>query len=215
MLNRTGWAAAVALAVAVGCGGPNHEAVTTTAAKDEHQGPDRGCHECKVTGGGQVRLGEQTFQFQIEAIPESGPAAGPGFGGVGVAAKGHLRFQLLPANLDLQVEGAVDTIVRCWRENGVLFSEISGTITHPANGSARFTAIAIDRGEPEDDSIQLVTSVWVVPTLEVSNGNVQVHGLAACEAECPEEWCLCPEDRLTCEPCHPQDPQHVPTQYQY
>ncbi len=95
-MHRTrGWVAAAAI-VAAGCGGPARDVGSDDDA-DEHAGPDVVCAECKVTGGGQIQLNGETVQFAAEAIPESGPAAGPGFGGVGVAAKGHIQFNTVPS----------------------------------------------------------------------------------------------------------------------
>ena len=187
-----GWALAAAV-VATGCNGSRF---STLASVDEHQGPDIACGACKVTGGGQIFVGTQRVQFDVQAIPESGPAAGPGFGGEGVAAKGHVSFLAVPASGGgLEIDASVDTIVTCTRTSGVLSATISGTV-----GTERFTAFVTDGGEPADDAISFADSV-TIPLTAIANGNIQVHELDRCEAPCGEGLCLCPDDRETCEPC--------------
>lgn len=202
MRKTIGWGVA-ALVAAVGCGGGEPKAVSQ-AWRDEHKGPNAVCAECKVTGGGQFVFGGQTFQFDVQAIPESGPAAGPGFGGVGIAAKGHFDFQVVPASGGgLEVDSAVDTIVSCARVGGVLTATISGTI----DGNGRFVAVVTDGGEPEVDTLSF-TDTTTLPATAVADGNIQVHDLDRCEQPpvCPEGECPCPDDPLTCEPCHVPTP---------
>lgn len=200
MRKASGWVVAAVLA-GTGCGGGGNQGVSQ-ATVDEHKGPDVSCAQCFVTGGGQIFLGEQGVQFDIQAIPESGPAAGPGFGGTGVAAKGHVQFNAVPASGDgLALDANVDTILSCSREGGVLIAVVGGTIV----GDGRFTAVVTDGGEPADDTIAF-TDTTTIPTTSVANGNIQVHQLDQCEAPCPEGQCVCPDDHVTCEPCPPADP---------
>ena len=145
------------------------------------------------------------MQFKIEAIPESGPAAGAGFEGAGVAAKGQVKLQAVPASeggLDLAAD--VDTIVSCGRTDGVLTATVSGTIP----GDGRFTAVVTDGGEPSDDTLAFTNTTSFGP-VAVANGNLQVHELDRCEAPCPEGQCLCPDTRA-CEPCDGQPPPPAP-----
>lgn len=203
MRNTMGWLAA-ALVVA-GCGGSVGTA--SQAEMDEHKGENAVCAECKVNGGGQIFLGTQRVQFAAEAIPESGPAAGPGFGGAGIAAKGHIQFQAVPANegaLVVDIRGAVDTILGCSREDGVLTATFSGIIEREGDG--RFTAVVTDGGEPANDTIFM--DPLLIGTTPVANSNIQVHGLAQCELKCPPGQCLCPGAPPVCEQCDdpPTDP---------
>ena len=203
MRKTTGWAVAAILA-ATGCGG----AVGTPTSQpmlDEHDGPDAVCGGCKVTGGGQLRLGETRAQFAINAIPESGPAAGPGFGGEGVAAKGKLLLQAVPSGEGgPDLRGEVDTIVSCGRTDGVLTATVSGT----TECDGRFTAVVTDGGEPEQDTIALTAPRSIGP-VDVENGNIQVHELDRCEEPCPEGQCLWPESN-TCAPCGEEVPLPEP-----
>jgi hypothetical protein len=193
-MHRTrGWVAAAAI-VAAGCGGPGGTSVQTTT--DEHEGPAVVCAGCKVTGGGQIQLNGETVQFAAEAIPESGPAAGPGFGGVGVAAKGHIQFNTVPpAPGGIDLRGSVDTIVSCSRTDGILASTFSGVL----ESGGRFTVVVTDGGEPADDTISL-DSLLVDFDAAVYHGNLQVHELDRCEPPCGEGMCWC-EQEQQCEPC--------------
>lgn len=219
------WAAA-ALIVAAGCGGPQHAEATRTAAADEHQGPDQGCRACDVTGAGRVELRTvtsptvRTFELRIEASPGAGAAAGPGFAGVGVAATGHVRLAELPAGAGAVVEGTVDTIESCWRQvsapgHSPLYAVLGGTIVHPVNGAARFRAVITDR-DPFDATLAVVTDVWLVGGFAIVAGDLDVHGLGACEVPCAQRGlCMCSHDPLACEPCglgeaHHQDAGPAP-----
>jgi len=195
MRKGMGWAAAALVATA-GCTGK--ATFTTDASMDEHQGENAVCAECKVTGGGQIILGTDSVQFAVNAIPESGPNAGPGFGGTGVAAKGKVQFQVVPSGgAGPDIRGDVDTIVSCGRTDGVLTATISGTL----DGDGRFTVVVTDGGEPAQDTIAFTDGESFAP-VSVENGNIQVHGLDRCEPPaCPEE-CVCPDTR-ECEVCGP------------
>ncbi len=189
MRNTMGWAAAAL--VAAGCGGSAGTA--SQAAQDEHRGGNAACAECKVTGGGQIFVNDHRVQFAVEAIPESGPAAGAGFNGAGVAAKGHVQLKQVPANEGgVSLWGEVDTILSCSRTDGVLAATFSGFVE-----GSRFTAAVTDGGEPADDMIAVLGTLSMTP---VEHGNIQVHGLDLCEAPCDEGECRCPESQ-TCEPC--------------
>jgi hypothetical protein len=229
MRNATGWVAA-ALIAAVGCGGGG--GTDTSAAADESGGGPAGdggysgyggyagdggaegpkvvaCAECKVTGGGQIvlQVGDtaRDVQFAVNAIPEAGPAAGPGFEGAGIAAKGKLQLQLLPSGGGgADIRGDVDTIVTCGLADGVPTATVSGAL----EGGGRFTAVVTDGGEPAADSIAFGDGASFGP-VAVASGNIQVHDLDRCEAECPERECWSHEkDR--CEPCPDPDPPAPP-----
>jgi hypothetical protein len=206
-----GWIAAATWAAVAACGGAAERAVSRTPGLDGHAGPDQGCHACKVTGGGQVVVSRQEVQLTVDAIPETGAAAGPGFAGQGVAAKGQLRLQSVPAGGIVDVVGEVDTILGCAREGGVLVATFSGTIP----GEGRFTAVVADRPEPAADSVAFLDPVEI-PSIAVAHGNLQVHARERCEVPCEPGQCLGHDDHLTCEPCREtgHDPPSSTTAYQ-
>lgn len=176
MGKSKGWAAIAAVAAVAACGGAGERAVSRTPGLDDRAGPDQVCHACEVTGGGQVVVSRQEVQLTVEAIPETGAAAGPGFAGQGVAARGQLRFQSVPAGGIVDVMGEVDTILGCTREGGVLVATFSGTIA----GDGRFTAVVADRQEPGADTVAVLEPV-AIPSIAVAHGNLQVHARERCE----------------------------------
>lgn len=193
MRAGTGWVAAAAIAAAA-CGGAN-PVVQTAGTVDEHQGSDAVCDQCKVTGGGQFQVGEQRIEFTVRAIPESGPAAGPGFGGEGIAASGQVDLHPVGMDGSALQRGIVDTILGCTRTDGVLTATFSGSYS-----GGRFTATVTDRGESGTaDAVGVAGSLAFGP-ITVANGNVQVHELAACHAPCTEGMCWCAPSQQ-CEPC--------------
>lgn len=206
MRKAIGWAAAAVVA-ATGCGGPVGGGASSSVV-DEHKGRDEQCGVCKVTGGGQIEVNGRTLQFSVEAIPVSGPGAGEGFGGQGVAAKGKVEAHVVPANEGTPaIVADVDTILSCGRTGGVLVATFSGSIP----GHGRFTASVTDGGEPAHDTIALVAPDGFGP-VDVEHGNIQVHELDRCQETCPAGQCLCPDSDHECEPCdaHNQPPPPPP-----
>jgi hypothetical protein len=203
MRASKGWIGAAALAAVAACGGAAERAMSRTPGLDGHAGRDQGCRACKVTGGGRVVVSRQHVQLTVDAIPEPGAAAGPGFAGQGVAAKGQLRIQSVPAGGIVDVVGEVDTILGCAREGGVLVATFSGTIP----GDGRFTAVVADRQEPGADAVAFLDPLGI-PSIAVVHGKLQVHAPERCETPCEPGQCLAHDDHLGCEPCH--DPPHDP-----
>jgi hypothetical protein len=197
MRKLTGWAAA-ALVAATGCGGGS-PASNPTIVTDEHEGEDKVCAECKVTGGGVFFLDGQRVTFGLNAVP-----TGSG------AAEGHIEIQLHDPDDGTNIFGTVDTIVSCSRDDGVLIGTFQGTLR---DGATPFEVTVEDAGEPgRDDTIQLTNGIPFGPIALEQGGNLQVHELDQCQLPpCPEGQCICPDDPTQCEPCEPPSEPPPPT----
>ncbi len=187
-----------ALVAATGCSGSG--ASTQAVQADEHAGPDAGCTECKVTGGGVFLLkNDQRVTFGLNAIPTDGT----GSGGVGSAAEGHIEIQLHDPDDGTNIFGDVDTVVSCARSDHDLFGTFQGKL----RDGGRFEVTVKDAGEPgRADTITYSDDKSFGPVALVQGGNLQIHGLDQCQPPspvCPEGQCIRP-DTGQCEPCDTQ-----------
>jgi hypothetical protein len=190
------WGLAVVLAAA-GCGSRVGFA-QTSGSSDPHQGPDVSCGVCQVTGSGQLHLGARVFQVDVQAVQDG---SGAGWSGEGSAAKGHLTLHEVGGQGE-DLDGLVDTITSCTREQKGLHAWIAGATA----AGARFQVELSDMGGAHtEDSLSCTSTLSFVPT-EVASGEVVIQGLERCDAPCNAGQCLCPDDHVTCETCHPPPP---------
>jgi hypothetical protein len=191
MRKSTGWVVAACVA-ATGCGGGAF-AAASQASIDEHTGTDEVCGRCALTGSGADGAPSGVVDsFTVDVVP----GTGPGYGGVGVAASGHVAFTEQPYAALRPISGTIDTIERCVRQGGTLIAMVSGSVD--GTPGTRFEAEVFDFAGSQADRIGYSDgSSWLG-----LDGTIQVTGLAACAGPptCGEGQCFCAESGQ-CEPC--------------
>jgi hypothetical protein len=211
MQSAMRWVLAAAFGVLTACGrgggGPTSDAFASGGAYDGEGGDEgssggeggngeengRVCEVCKATGGGVFFVDGQRLTFGLNAIPDANP--GPGFGGEGISAKGHIEVQL---HQTANVFGTVDTLLFCEELDG----DTSATFSGELRDGGRFVVTVTDAGEPgRADTVSIVGDGASAFELE-QGGNLQVRGLDRCEAPCPETMCWDVETWM-CVPCAP------------
>jgi hypothetical protein len=197
MRNWVGWSAAAL--IAAGCGGGTGN-VAVERAKDDGKtalAQDVVCAKCIVAGDGQSDSGSD---WQVSAMPVLGPAAGPGFGGHGIAATGFLRIQHPDGTC---LDWAIDTILSCSRVNGHADAVVWGT--SPAgfrffmNASAGSNTLAV---APDQATLPPghTGGAFQLNGVSPGTGHLDVDKLDRCEPLCLAGECLCPQSGQ-CEPC--------------